>query len=137
MEVPFHAVHGVLKARILKWFAIPFLQWTTVCQISPWPAASITYRGFHICFCYSFYIYLAFRLFSTGRLFQKTFCNWNWASSNSVLNVFNCLFSGVCFCNQNNELCEWSYSIQRGSNKVEKSRQLNSVLGNEYLKSHR
>ena len=22
--LPFHAVHGVLKARILKWFAIPF-----------------------------------------------------------------------------------------------------------------
>ena len=22
--VPFHTVHGVLKARILKWFAIPF-----------------------------------------------------------------------------------------------------------------
>ena len=24
MLLPFHAVHGVLKARILKWFAIPF-----------------------------------------------------------------------------------------------------------------
>ena len=24
MFLPFHAVHGVLKARILKWFAIPF-----------------------------------------------------------------------------------------------------------------
>ena len=22
--LPFHTVHGVLKARILKWFAIPF-----------------------------------------------------------------------------------------------------------------
>ena len=22
--MPFHTVHGVLKARILKWFAIPF-----------------------------------------------------------------------------------------------------------------
>ena len=30
--LPFHTVHGVLKARILKWFAIPF------CQTSPpWP----------------------------------------------------------------------------------------------------
>ena len=24
MYLPFHTVHGVLKARILKWFAIPF-----------------------------------------------------------------------------------------------------------------
>ena len=24
MFLPFHTVHGVLKARILKWFAIPF-----------------------------------------------------------------------------------------------------------------
>ena len=24
LNLPFHAVHGVLKARILKWFAIPF-----------------------------------------------------------------------------------------------------------------
>ena len=23
-DLPFHTVHGVLKARILKWFAIPF-----------------------------------------------------------------------------------------------------------------
>ena len=23
-NVPFHTVHGVLEARILKWFAIPF-----------------------------------------------------------------------------------------------------------------
>ena len=23
MDLPFHTVHGVLKARILKWFAIP------------------------------------------------------------------------------------------------------------------
>ena len=30
----FHTVHGVLKARIVKWFAIP-LQWTTFCQNSP------------------------------------------------------------------------------------------------------
>ena len=22
--LPFHAIHGILKARILKWFAIPF-----------------------------------------------------------------------------------------------------------------
>ena len=22
--IPFHTVHGILKARILKWFAIPF-----------------------------------------------------------------------------------------------------------------
>jgi len=34
--LPFHTVHGVLKARILKWFAI--LQWTTFFQTSPpWP----------------------------------------------------------------------------------------------------
>ena len=35
----FIAVRGVLKARILKWFAIPFLQWTTFCQddFLPWP----------------------------------------------------------------------------------------------------
>ena len=32
-------VHGVLKARILKWFAIPFSSQTTFCQTSPpWPA---------------------------------------------------------------------------------------------------
>ena len=24
MLLPFHTVHGVLKAKILKWFAIPF-----------------------------------------------------------------------------------------------------------------
>ena len=36
--LPFHTVHRVLKARILKWFAIFFLQWTTFCQNSPsWP----------------------------------------------------------------------------------------------------
>ena len=34
--LPFHTVHDLLKARILKWFA--FLQWTTFCQNSPlWP----------------------------------------------------------------------------------------------------
>ena len=34
--LPFHTVHGVLKARILRWFAI--LQWTTFCQnFPPWP----------------------------------------------------------------------------------------------------
>ena len=33
--LPFHTVHGVLKARILKWFAIPF---SSGCQTSPpWP----------------------------------------------------------------------------------------------------
>ena len=25
--LPFHTVHGVLKERILKWFAIPFFKW--------------------------------------------------------------------------------------------------------------
>ena len=36
--LPFHTLHGVLKARILKWFAIPLLQWTTFCQSPPpWP----------------------------------------------------------------------------------------------------
>ena len=35
---PFPTVHGALKARMLKWSAIPFLQWTTFCQDSPpWP----------------------------------------------------------------------------------------------------
>ena len=34
--LPFHTVHGVLKARILKW---SLLQWTTFCQTSlPWAA---------------------------------------------------------------------------------------------------
>ena len=33
--LPFQTVHGVLKARILKWFAIPILQWATFCQPSP------------------------------------------------------------------------------------------------------
>ena len=28
--LPFHTVHGVLKARILKWFAIPFSSRPTV-----------------------------------------------------------------------------------------------------------
>ena len=36
--LPFHTVHGVLKARILKWFANSRLQWTTFYQNSPpWP----------------------------------------------------------------------------------------------------
>ena len=26
--LPFHSVHGVLKTRILKWFAIPFSSWS-------------------------------------------------------------------------------------------------------------
>ena len=30
-----HTVLGVLKARILRWSAIPFLQWTTFSQTSP------------------------------------------------------------------------------------------------------
>ena len=35
--LPFHTVHGVLKARILKWFDIPFSSgpWTTFHQNSP------------------------------------------------------------------------------------------------------
>ena len=36
--LPSHTVYGVLKARILKRFSIPFLQRTTFCQKSPaWP----------------------------------------------------------------------------------------------------
>ena len=36
--LPFHTVIGVLKARILKWFAIPFSSGTTFYQNSPpWP----------------------------------------------------------------------------------------------------
>ena len=36
--LPFHTVHGILKARILKWFAIPFSTGLTFCQTSPpWP----------------------------------------------------------------------------------------------------
>ena len=36
--LPFHAVHGVLKARILKWFAIPFSSGPRFCQnFPPWP----------------------------------------------------------------------------------------------------
>ena len=36
--LPFHTVHGVLKARILKWFTIPFSSGPHFCQISPpWP----------------------------------------------------------------------------------------------------
>ena len=31
--ISFHSLHGVHKARILKWFAIPF-SWTTFCQNS-------------------------------------------------------------------------------------------------------
>ena len=35
---PFHNVHGVLKARVLKWFAIPFSSGPHFCQNSPpWP----------------------------------------------------------------------------------------------------
>ena len=34
--LPFHTVHGFLKARILKWFAIPFSSGPhSVCQTSP------------------------------------------------------------------------------------------------------
>ena len=37
--LPFHTVHGILKARILKWVCHSLLQWTTFCQTSPpWPA---------------------------------------------------------------------------------------------------
>ena len=37
--LPLHTVHGVLKARILKWFAIPFSSGPHSFQISPpWPA---------------------------------------------------------------------------------------------------
>ena len=32
--LPFHTVHGVLKARIFNWLAIPFSKWTTFCQTS-------------------------------------------------------------------------------------------------------
>ena len=36
--LPFHTLHGVLKARMLKWFFHFLLQWTTFCQNSPpWP----------------------------------------------------------------------------------------------------
>ena len=39
--LPFHTIDGVLKARILKWFAIPFsllTKWQILCQHSPpWP----------------------------------------------------------------------------------------------------
>ena len=36
--LPFLTVHGVLKARILKWVCHSLLQWTTFCQNSPpWP----------------------------------------------------------------------------------------------------
>ena len=36
--LPFHTAHGFLKARILKWFAIPFSSGVTLCQTSPpWP----------------------------------------------------------------------------------------------------
>ena len=31
--LPFHTVHGVLKARMLKWFAIPFSS-GSLCQIA-------------------------------------------------------------------------------------------------------
>ena len=40
MFLPFHTVHGVLKARILRWFAIPFSSGphsVTFCQTSPPP----------------------------------------------------------------------------------------------------
>ena len=33
--LPFHTVHGVLKARILKWFAFPFSSRLLFCQKSP------------------------------------------------------------------------------------------------------
>ena len=33
--LPFHTVHGVLKVRILKWFAIPFSSGQHFCQTSP------------------------------------------------------------------------------------------------------
>ena len=32
--LPFHTVHGVLKARILKWFAIPFFSWPRLSEHS-------------------------------------------------------------------------------------------------------
>ena len=37
--LPLHSVHGVLKARMLKWFeVVSLLQWITFCQHSPpWP----------------------------------------------------------------------------------------------------
>ena len=35
--LPFHIVHGVLKARILKWFAIPFSSGPHSVRPPPWP----------------------------------------------------------------------------------------------------
>ena len=35
--LPFHTVHGVLQARILKWFAIPFSSDSCFVRTPPWP----------------------------------------------------------------------------------------------------
>ena len=35
--LPFHTIHGVLKARILKWFAIPFSSGSHSFRPPPWP----------------------------------------------------------------------------------------------------
>ena len=54
MFLPFHTVHGVLKARILKWFAIPFSSGTRFIRLSTmthssWVAYNqATFRTDHI-----------------------------------------------------------------------------------------
>ena len=58
--LPFHTVHGVLKARILKCFCHSLLQWTTFCPLCCSSSvvflcffALITAEGFLISPCYS------------------------------------------------------------------------------------
>ena len=49
--LPFHAVHWVLKARILRWFFPSLLQWTTFCDnCPPWPI----HLGYPTCMAHSF-----------------------------------------------------------------------------------
>ena len=57
--MPFHTVHGVLKARILKWFAIPFssgLHLSEICTmthpswlIEPWGMAAAAPKSLQLC----------------------------------------------------------------------------------------
>ena len=41
--LPFHTVHGVLKARILKWFAIPFSSGPHSVRCIHWNTSSLEY----------------------------------------------------------------------------------------------
>ena len=101
--LPFHTVHGVLKARILKWFAILFSSGPHFCQHSPpgpvclrWPY--IAWLSFieldkavvHVVILASF-LWLWFQSVSPLKPFLSTYCltlvllPWMWGISSRLL----------------------------------------------------